>query len=191
MFKKFKNEHARLTIKLVGIVLTLAMLVGVAVMTATAQNPYGGWVIDGTVPDGNGLINAIDPAGNSKELGPVNASNTKLGVIHTAPPPMMNFTNPNGQVDFRQIWLGTGLDGNEDIWLYFAWERDSNKGSGVIMFEFQHNPMSEGCEFGEIDQILPIDEGEQALIDNCNPWANRQPEDFIIVWQQVGSNIVL
>src|SRR5688500_4092056 len=93
---------------------------------AFAQNPY---VIDGVVP-ANGTVSGPeqtnDPFGNVRELGPVNSNATKVGVIHSATPPMLSFTNPNGQVDLRRIWTQTTRAANNDIWFYFAWERDAN-----------------------------------------------------------------
>ena len=44
---------------------------------ASAQNPFN---INGVVPD-TGIPGTVDPSGAAKELGPKNASNTKVGVI--------------------------------------------------------------------------------------------------------------
>ena len=66
---------------------------------ATAANPFN---IEGVVPDA-GASSFPDPSGSEKELGPVNASNTKLGIIHTALPSMLEFTNPNSSTDLSQI----------------------------------------------------------------------------------------
>ena len=57
----------------------------------------------------------------------------------------LDATNPNGQVDLRQAWLDTERDTatNHD-WLYFAWERDANSGSGFIAYEFMQNPAPAG-----------------------------------------------
>ena len=96
---------------------------------AVAQVPYA---IDGTVPDADCCAEFQDPVGSVDELGPLNSSTTKLGVIHTAAPPMLGFTNPNGATDLATIWLDTRKDASGDIWLYFAWQRESNTGSSVI-----------------------------------------------------------
>ena len=139
----------------------------------------GGFNIDGNVPDA-GTTNFPDPSGNSDELGPINGSTTKLGVVHTDVPPTLGFTNPNAQTDLRNIWLKTNTAANGDVWLYFAWERDSANGSGVIMYEFQQAAPPASCNYS----------GSQAtLLASCNPWANRQAGDFIIVWDQQGNNI--
>src|SRR5574340_1249007 len=161
--------------------LITALLLGAAVITVlAADNFVGGWNIDGSVPD-VGTIKFDDLFGAMEELGPVNASATKLGVIHTATVPMLSYTNPNAQVDLRAAWLGTKEDANKDLWLYFAWERDSSNGSGVIMFEFQQREPSAACDYNFTSEWTAED-----LIAACNPWANRQPGDFIIVWDQVG-----
>src|SRR5574340_68335 len=161
--------------------LITALLLGAAVITVlAADNFVGGWNIDGIVPDSD-TIKFDDPYGAVDELGPVNASTTKLGVIHTAPVPMLSYTNPNAQVDLRAAWLGTKEDANKDLWLYFAWERDSSNGSGVIMFEFQQSEPSAACDYNFTSEWTAED-----LIAACNPWANGQPGDFIIVWDQVG-----
>ena len=124
---------------------------------AFAQNPY---VIDGVVPANGtttGPNETADPFGSVRELGPVNSNETKVGVIHAAVPPMLSFTNPNGQVDLRRIWTQTSTAGDGDIWFYFAWERDANTGSGFIAYEFQQSALSPTCVYtgAGIDMVLP------------------------------------
>src|SRR5689334_5932460 len=99
----------------------LLLAAGVSVLPAAfaADGPF---TIDGNVPD-TGVTNLDDPEGNVKELGPLNSSTTKIGVIHNDALPTLGLTNPNAQVDLRQAWLGTARDTaapNHD-WLYFAW----------------------------------------------------------------------
>jgi hypothetical protein len=150
----------------------------------------GGFNIDGNVPDATG-IGFGDPYGSASELGPVNSTNTKLVAIGSATSPMLSFTNPNAQVDLRTIWMATNVV-NGDAWLYFAWERDSNSGSGVIAFEFQQAPRPAACDYAQTDQVdSPVNSpaGEAGLVASCNPWANRQPGDFLIVWDQGGKAI--
>jgi hypothetical protein len=89
---------------------------------------------------------------------------------------MLSNTNPNPQVDLRRIWIGSSLFNNEG-YLYFAWERDSKNGSGVVMFEFQQDPVPAACDYKDVN------------VNTCNPWANRQAGDFVIVWDQSGSTI--
>ena len=130
---------------------------------------------------GNGQAGKVDASGNVQELGPVNGNGTKLGVIHSAATPMLGTTNPNPQTDLVQTWVQTASDtANTDTWLYFAWERDSNKGSGVITYEFHQD--ASPCDF---------DATQADLIAGCNPWSKRQPGDFLVVWDQQGTNIVL
>jgi hypothetical protein len=151
------------------------------VLTAPAALAADGpFDIDGTVPDA-GTTNLPDPFGNVKELGPINSNSTKIGVIHTAPLPMLGLTNPNAQVDLRQAWLATVKDpGTGDTWLYFAWERDSNSGSGFIAYEFMQNAAPAGCAYDTAT--------DAQLIANCNPWANRKAGDFMILWDQQGGS---
>lgn len=163
--------------KLIGGLVILALLAGVGVISVLAVS-IGGYEIDGTVPDTGATLFA-DDYGSIAELGPLNASTNKLGVIHTALPPMLGLTNPNAQVDLRNVWLDTNVVGS-DVWLYFAWERDSNTGSGVIMYEFQKSAPPTACDYSLTDA---------ELIADCNPWANRAPGDFIIVWDQKGKTI--
>lgn len=144
-----------------------------------STNPFA---IDGTVPNA-GAAELTDLFGSVKELGPKNGSSTKIGVVHSAPKPMLELTNPNAQVDLRRAWIDlTRVDG--DDWLYFAWERDSNTGSGFISFEFSRNPVSTGC--GDYSG------SNSSLIQSCNPWQNRagdpQPGDFLLLWDQQGGS---
>ena len=125
--------------------LVAAFVLGGAVAASAADGPY---TIDGNVPDAN-TANLSDLFGNVKELGPANSNTTKIGVIHNDALPTLDTTNPNAQVDLRQAWLDTERDPaapNHD-WLYFAWERDSNSGSGFIAYEFMQNPAPAGCAY--------------------------------------------
>ena len=97
---------------------------------------------------------------------------------------MLDTTNPNGQVDLRRAWLDTERDpGTSKDWLYFAWERDANSGSGFIAYEFMQNPAPAGCAYDTAT--------EAQLIAGCNPWANRKAGDFIISWDQQGGSLDL
>ncbi|WP_202033156.1 hypothetical protein [Nocardioides sp. WS12] len=151
---------------------------------AAAFGPYD---IDGIVPGSDAAQNLPDDSGNVKEIGPKNGSPTKITVIHTANPPMLELTNPNAQVDLKQAWLNLKRQGNADF-LYFAWERDSNTGSGFIAFEFMKNGLPSGC-------------ATSYAIATCNPWktgteagnvqVGRSAGDFLILWDQSGSSAVL
>lgn len=148
--------------------------------TQTAMAASGPFSIDGNVPDA-GATNLPDQFGNVKELGPINSSSTKIGVINKAAVPMLGLTNPNAQVDLRQAWLTTAKDpATGHIWLYFAWERDSTSGSGFIAYEFMHNKAPAGCAYDTAT--------DNQLIANCNPWANRTAGDFMILWDQSGTS---
>ena len=123
-----------------------------------------------------------DDFGNVKELGPLNQNTTKLGVIHDDDLPTLGTSNPNGQVDLRNVWFDSNTANGTD-WLYFAWERDSNKGSGVIAIEFQQAAAPLACDYAGAT--------EADLIAGCNPWANRDEGDFLLLWDQVGNEIVI
>ncbi|HVK27075.1 MAG TPA: hypothetical protein VM575_01950 [Nocardioides sp.] len=147
---------------------------------AVATNPF---VINGSgIPDA-GAVQLDDLFGNVKELGPKNASTTKIGVIHKAATPMLDKTNPNAQVDLRRAWLDLARDSGNNDWVYFAWERDSNSGSGFIAFEFMANGIPTGCsDYAATDA---------QLIAGCNPWKDRQAGDFLVLWDQSGSSTSL
>ena len=170
------------------ITLAALMMIGGYTTSAAAQsgNPF---VMDGVVDGG---ITAIpDPHGNVKELGPENGADTKIGVINSAVPPMLEVTNPNGQVDLGTVWLATAQSTiDTDQWLYFAWNRpDSNTGSGFISIEFQQSALSANCVYTGVDFTNKNDAETAALIANCNPWRNRQDGDFIITWDQQGNGL--
>ena len=159
--------------QLITVVASFAMIATFLPTQSLAQGVQAGpFLIDGTVPD-----MADQP------------STTKLGNIHLAVPPMLAFTNPNGSTDLATIWLEVKRDElTNDIWLYFAWERESNSGSSVISYEFQKAPTDPACDFASIDQTEPASAEETALINACNPWANRQIDDFMIVWDFGGGS---
>ncbi|REJ05000.1 hemagglutinin [Microbacterium bovistercoris] len=154
-----------------------ALTLGGAVAANAADGPF---LIDGNVPDA-GATELLDPTGNVKELGPLNSSTTKIGVIHDDAVPTLGMTNPNAQVDLRRAWIDTDKDEEtQHDWLYFAWERDSNNGSGFISFEFMHKKAPDACAYGEVS--------DDSLIASCNPWANRTAGDFMILWDQQGNS---
>ena len=127
--------------------------------------PTGRTASTAIIPDG-GTTELPDLYGNVKELGPLNSNSTKIGVIHNDALPTLDLTNPNANVDLRRAWLDTERDtATTHDWLYFAWERDSNNGSGFIAYEFMKNPAPAGCAYDTAT--------DAQLIANCNPWANR------------------
>ena len=158
--------------RLVVVLAAIAML-GRFASDAAAQNPF---IIDGNVPANgtSGPLQTPDPFASSKELGPVNSSATKVGVIHTAAPPMLAFTNPNGQVDLVNIWTQSARSADGHSWFYFAWQRDNQTGSGFIAYEFQQSALSPSCAYtaAGIDMVLPQSAAETTLINTCNPWQN-------------------
>ncbi|HEX5857348.1 MAG TPA: hemagglutinin [Microbacterium sp.] len=156
-------------------VLTTSVLTGPAAMAA--DGPFS---IDGSVPDPD-TSQLADLSGSVKELGPLNSNTTKIGVIHSDAVPTLGLTNPNAQVDLRQAWLDTEREAvtNHD-WLYFAWERDSNSGSGFIAYEFMQVAAPASCAYTSATQ--------DQLIAACNPWANRRAGDFMILWDQQGGS---
>jgi hypothetical protein len=163
----------------------LLVLAGILAIGGSADAASGPFTIDGSVPDA-GAIELPDDSGNVKELGPKNASSTKIGVIHSAPSPMLALTNPNGQVDLRRAWIKTGKGTESPVahdWLYFAWERDANSGSGFIAFEFMQDEAPTQCAYDTAT--------DAELIAGCNPWKNRQAGDFMILWDQSGSSTAL
>lgn len=151
----------------------------IALFATPAMAASGPYVINGVVPDA-GATQLEDPEGSVKELGPLNSSTTKIGVIHADAVPTLGMTNPNAQVDLRQAWVKLTRHSDGKDWLYFAWERDSNTGSGFIAYEFMKNAAPTSCAYGSAT--------DAALIAGCNPWANRAVGDFMILWDQQGGS---
>lgn len=174
----------------IAILSALVLLLGGALVASgpAVSGTTPPFAIDGVVPDA-GADQLEDPEGNVKELGPLNSNTTKIGVIHADAIPTLGLTNPNANVDLRRAWLDTAKDASGDNWLYFAWERDSNSGSGFIAYEFMHAPAPADCDYLA---------DPTTLINSCNPWANRrgdidadgnaQDPDFIILWDQQGGS---
>ena len=158
-------------------------LSGVSAREASAQcdpaSPLckgGVFVIDGNIPD-TGTLQTIDPAGSTRELGPLNGNDTKVGVINAAIPPMLGVTNPNGQVDLNAIWTRTALGTDGHVWFYFGWARDANTGSGVLSIELQKSGIPPACDYSS---------SNATLIAGCNPWSGRSDGDFLLLWDQQG-----
>jgi hypothetical protein len=176
------SRRSRPRIGAAAAALAIAGAVVVPLAAFAADGPYD---IDGVViPDAT--VAAIpeahleDPEGNVKELGPLNSNTTKIGAIHADALPTLGLTNPNGQVDLRQAWLDTEKDADGDDWLYFAWERDANSGSGFIAYEFMQDRAPSSCAYETASAA--------ALIEGCNPWDNRRAGDFMILWDQQGGS---
>jgi hypothetical protein len=169
--------------KAMGLLVGTALVISGLVTPLIALAADGPFSIDGTIPDAN-TTELPDLFGNVKELGPLNSNTTKIGVIHNDAVPTLGLTNPNAQVDLRRAWLDTERDTstNHD-WLYFAWERDSNNGSGFIGYEFMQNAAPAACAYDTAT--------DAQLIANCNPWANRTAGDFMILWDQQGNSLDL
>jgi hypothetical protein len=172
------HRRARWLAIVATLILPFAILV--APIARAADGPFD---INGTVPDA-GATELPDLFGNVKELGPLNSNTTKIGVIHNDAVPTLGLTNPNAQVDLRRAWLDTERDAaTQHDWLYFAWERDSNSGSGFIAYEFMQNKAPAACAYESST--------DDQLIASCNPWANRKAGDFMILWDQQGNSLDL
>ncbi|MCD2441729.1 hemagglutinin [Agromyces sp. SYSU K20354] len=155
-------------------------MIMVAGPALAADGPFD---INGEVPDA-GTTEISDLFGNVKELGPLNSNTTKIGVIHNDAVPTLGETNPNSQVDLRRAWLDVEREAvTNDDWLYFAWERDKNTGSGFISYEFMQEEAPAACDY---DGSTTAE-----LIADCNPWANRSDGDFMILWDQQGGSLDL
>ena len=174
-----RRLRGRTAIGTLGLLLAATMAVPLTAYAVPTDGPYN---IDGVVPDTTPATTELpDASGNVKELGPLNSSTTKIGAIHADALPTLGLTNPNGQVDLRRAWLDTERDtvtGHD--WLYFAWERDANSGSGFIAYEFMQDPPPSGCSYDSSTSAQ--------LIANCNPWDKRKAGDFMILWDQQGGS---
>ena len=129
----------------------------------------------------------VDPAGNVKELGPLNSNTTKVGVIHSDAVPTLGFTNPNAQVDLTAIYTQTGkaLDGN--LWYTSAGCAIPTAGAASCPSRCSSPVCPPGARYTGVDQTSQT--AAAALIAACNPWANRQAGDFLILWDQSGSSL--
>ena len=87
---------------------------------------------------------------------------------------------------FADAWVATEQDEHGNIWFYYGWTRDANKGSGVISIELGANPPPSECDYSLIGTV-----DEQSLIDNWNPWENRATGDTLFSWDQQGNNLVI
>ena len=165
-----------------GAALSVA-LSGLFATEASAQAPQcnnaGPFCIDGILPDVNAGPQTLDPHGNGQagqELGPKNGSSTKIGVINNAALPMLEFTNPNAQVDLNSVYIRGALSGGQ-VWLYFAWTRDSSNGSGFISLEAQR------IADGTPPCTYPV-----TTVGQCNPFAERADGDPLFSWDQQGNS---
>lgn len=175
------RRRARWLAAVAALTLPVAVLTAPLALAGTTPPFTIGPANAAVVPGADASITLADLSGNNKELGPKNASTTKIGVIHNAVLPMLDLTNPNGQVDLRQAWLGSAKDSDKDDWVYFAWERDAANGSGFIAYEFMKNAAPAACNFdGSVS--------DTTLIATCNPWKNRASGDFMILWDQQGGS---
>jgi hypothetical protein len=155
--------------------LALTGFAGSAAAQCPAANQAGPYCIEGDIPDPNTGNGVTDPNGGTKELGPVNASTTKIGFINSAAVPMLSLTNPNTQVDLNLIYLANARDGSNNLWVYFAWFRDSVNGSGFVSLEA--NRAASGCDYTSNQTLL-----------QCNPWGNRANGDPLFSWDQQGNS---
>ena len=158
--------------------LTLTASVGalLAPTVASAATGYGGFAIDGVPPAGG----FPDLVGNLDELGVRNTNNPKLAQLQDASLPLLDATNPNGSADLSRAWISTSVDADDQVWLYFAWQREDNTGSSSTMFELQRAARPATC-----DPAL----GDAALVTGCNPWQGRTAGDQVIVWDQQGNTL--
>src|SRR4051812_31119684 len=169
----------------------LAVVPALSLASHIPGTTVGPYLIDGHIPDSNAGSAISDVYGANKELGPINGTSTKIGVIHSDAPPTLGLTNPNAQVDLRQVWLDLQRQSGND-YLYFGWERDSNSGSGFIAYEFMHNAAPTACVYTGTPT--------ETSLAACNPWANRSGPiaatattpawggDFMILWDQQGGS---
>jgi hypothetical protein len=99
-----------------------ALAISAAVVTTgpVVHAADGPFFVEGLVPDGPPnpgtapTRNFDDPEGNVQELGPLNASTTKIAVIHNDAVPTLGTTNPNAQVDLRQAWIDVKKEAGKD-----------------------------------------------------------------------------
>lgn len=168
---------------LVGVTATLVAAGGL-VMQSSAAVTLGPWTIDGVVDDAAAAGIITGPHLSDPELGPVNGKSTKLAPINRATPPMLGYTNPNSQVDVNTLWVANQEQAGKQ-WLYLGFQRDAANGSGVLIWEFGHAAPPAACDYAAINGSDAT--ARQYQIDHCNPWANRQAGDVLLIFDQNGS----
>jgi hypothetical protein len=149
-------------------------------MTAAQAGTTPPWDVTDTVVH-TAAQNFDDPEGNTKELGPINGKDYKVLTIHDTPTPVLGKTNPNAGTDMTQVWVDSAADSESDIWGYFAFEIESFT-TGQSAWEFMKDPAPEGCDYSQSDAHL---------VENCNPWENREAGDFFIVADYQGNSVEL
>lgn len=159
----------------------------IAQESAAASTVVGPWTIDGVLDDAAKPAEIDGPHLSAQELGPVNGKATKLTPINTALPPMLGYTNPNAQVDVSKLYVISAPDSDKQ-WLYLGFERDAANGSGVLIWEFDQLAPPAVCNYADINGSDAAKRQEQ--VDHCNPWANRQAGDVLLVFDQNGSSSV-
>jgi len=192
-------EMRRMTTTCIGV--ALALTFGMATKAEAACVPGGGtpnagpFCIDGVITstDNSGVapqaLFTPDP-GSGKEFGPINGSNTKVGVINfnTPPPAILGDTSITPKVNLTGVFTQAAVQGT-DFWFYFAWNRATTSGSGFLAVEFERAAKPVICSTSYGPPIDPVG------ILGCNPWANRagdgtpQNSDFLILWDQTGNTI--
>ena len=134
--------------------------------------------LDNTDPPDQALITTDLPTSQSKEFGPINGADTKVGVIHNdVPPGTLGLTSINQSTDLLKIFTQTAKDASGDIWYYFGYHRKSDNGAAFISIEFEKSEKPTACNYAQ----------PNTLAANCNPWANRAPGDFLIIFDGNGS----
>ena len=185
---KIRTTTSRRVSLLAVVALALPLAgVGVTNVLATESTTVGPYVIDGTtIPDSDTGPTIVDAFGTNKELGPINGTTTKIGVIHSDVAPTLGLTNPNGQVDLKNVWLNlrrVNIGSVPSDVLYFAWERDANSGSGFIAYEFMRAAAPAACVYSGTPT--------ETSLAGCNPFASRAAGDFMILWDQQGGSRIL
>ncbi|MDN4483854.1 hypothetical protein [Demequina lignilytica] len=206
--RRVRRARALVAVGIAGLVTAIA----VPASAAYSSVPWD--VTDGIVASAGDPVSPAegykhmfaDPEGNSKELGPINGNAYKLQAIHDTAVPVLGMTNPNPGTDMTDAWIATATV-NDHLWGYFAFVIESFS-TGQSAWEFMHDGAPADCAYPDLEITAAnpdpsISAAEAAaLIDDCNPWENRQgqitsggvvtqPGDFFIVADYQGNTVKL
>lgn len=165
--------------------LIIAITTALPAHAAAESDLPAAWDLDNGVPAATASMKS-DLYGSVKELGPKNGNSTKIENIKYAGLPVLSYTNPNAGTDLTAVyWDAALVDG--DLWGYFAFYIESFS-TGQSAWEFMAADAPAACNYNDED---PTPEELASDVDDCNPWANRAEDDFLIVADYEGNDVTV
>jgi uncharacterized repeat protein (TIGR01451 family) len=138
------------------------------------------WTIDGAYDADEAPTPLTDICGNGvKDDATINGASYKLNTINLQQAPVFtDSANTRKMSDLCNVWLDLDVQ-DDDVFLYFAWERFAPNGSAVVHLELQQ---------GELVGACAADEPEFFKTGGCNPFANRGDGDLLLSYDFTGSS---